>query len=171
MDRERLLPYDLVLVFHGIVWAYQRVINEVFGSSSEILLHPILENIEAICEKMGINLVEGSTIEEAFRNLSDRVVATGFVRELVMKKTSPSRYVLYVNGCKLDETKNIHEKLKPKNVTCLYALILTLPFGRFLGGKVKIAGTEFYEGGSKTEMILVAPMQKQNVTASESDTS
>jgi len=40
--------------------------------------------------------------------------------------------------------------LKPKNVACRHALVAMAILGKFCGGKVRIAESEFLEEGSKT---------------------
>lgn len=72
------------------------------------------------------------------------------MKEFRFEKLSPKRYILHVDGCVW--ASHIHEELKPRSVTCPYALIAMSIFEEVLKSKVEVADSEYYENGTKTRI-------------------
>ncbi len=120
-SRKKLDPMDIGSLWHGILFAYQKSVKEVLGSGAAIFVHPVLDVIQRIEKKTGVNLIRGSDIDEVFENLSEIMPTSGVVRGFRFEKLGPNRYILHVEGCFY--APHIHEELKPTDVVCPYALI------------------------------------------------
>lgn len=88
-----------------------------------------------------------------FKNLSRTIETAGLVKEFRFEKIAPNKYVLHVDGCVW--APHIHKELKPEGVTCSYALIAMAIFEEVLGGKVKVADSEYLKNGTKTRIELL----------------
>lgn len=140
-------------LFHGILFAYQKSVREILGTGHAVFVHPTLTIIKEIKEKIGVNLVKGENIDEAFRNLSEIMRASGFVGEYRLQKLAPQKYILYVDNCTWAE--HIHDMLKPKDVTCPLALIAMVVFEEFTKGKIKVADSKYTATGTMTPIELI----------------
>jgi hypothetical protein len=49
-------------LFHAILFAYQKKLNEVLGSGEAIFVHPVLETICKIDRKSGLSVIRGGSI-------------------------------------------------------------------------------------------------------------
>jgi hypothetical protein len=138
---------------HGILFAYQKAMKDILGTGGAIFVHPVLDIIKVINERSGVNLIEGENIDEVFENLSRTMETAGLVKEFRFEKIAPNKYVLHVDGCVW--APHIHKELKPEGVTCSYALMSMAIFEKVLGGKVKVADSEYLENGTKTRIELL----------------
>jgi len=116
-------------------------------------VHPVLETAARISEKQGINLVEGEGIDEVFDNLSRLVEETGFLKEFRFEKLAPEKYVLHIDGCVW--ASHIHAELKPKDVTCPFALLAMAVFEKVLNGRVRVADSEYFKTGTRTRIEML----------------
>ena len=78
---------------------------------------------------------------------------TGFVKKFRFEKLGPERYVVRVDGCVW--AGHIHEELKPKDVTCPFALLAMSIFEKVLNGKVRVADSEYFKTGTRTRIELL----------------
>lgn len=147
---EKLDPLDIATLLHGILFAYQKAVKGILGTGSAIFVHPVLGIIKRVNKRTGVNLIKGRDIDEVFENLSKVMPTTGLIREFRFERLSSERYVLHVDGCVW--APHIHSELKPRDVTCPYALIAMSIFEEVLKSKVKIADSEYYENGTKTRI-------------------
>jgi hypothetical protein len=151
--KERLEEADIGTLLHGILFAYQKAVNDILGTGSAIFVHPILNIIKRINERAGVNLIKGRNIDEVFENLSKVMPTTGIVKEFRFEKLASAKYILHVDGCVW--APHIHEELEPRDVTCPFALIAMSIFEEVLKGKVKVADSEYFKDGTKTRIELL----------------
>jgi len=144
---------DVATLFHCLLFAYQKALKNILDSGSAIFVHPVLEIVARINERVGINLIEGETIDEVFDNLSRLIQNTEMVKEFRFEKVAPKKFVLHINGCVL--APHVHKELEPKDVTCPYALLAMSIFERVLSGKVKVCDSEYSDNGTKTLIELL----------------
>lgn len=149
-DEESLDQKDMATLMHGTLFAYQKAVKDILGTGSAVFVHPILDILKGIHKRTGANLIKGSNIDEVFENLAKVMPTTGFVKALRFEKLAPKRYVLHVDGCAW--APHIHGELKPKDVTCPYALIAMSIYQEVSESKVKVAGSEYSENGTKTRI-------------------
>jgi len=145
---ESLSQEDVGTLLHGILFAYQKSVRDILGTGSAVFVHPVLSIIKRINRRAGVNLIKGRNIDEVFENLSKLMQTTGFMKEFRFEKLSPERYILHVDRCVW--APHIHNELKPKDVTCPYALMAMSIFEEVLKSKVKVADSEYHENGTKT---------------------
>lgn len=150
---ERLEEAEVGTLLHGMLFAYQKSAKDILGTGSAIFVHPVLDIIKRISKRTGVNLIKGRNIDEVFGNLSEVMPTTGIMKEFRLEELAPKRYILHVNGCVW--APHIHEELKPRDVTCPFALIVMAIFEEVLEGKVKVADSEYYKNGTTTIIELL----------------
>ncbi len=150
---EKLDQSDIGTLLHGILFAYQKSVKDLLGTGAAVFVHPVLNIVKRIKERAGVNLIKGSNIDEVFENLSKVMPTAGLVKEFRFEKIAPKKYILHVDGCIW--APHIHEELKPKDVTCPFAIVTMAIFEEVLKCKVKVADSEYYKNGTET---LIEPL-------------
>jgi len=146
--QKKLDPMHIGSLLHGILFAYQKCVKEILGTGATIFVHPVLDIIQTIDKKTGVNLIRGGDIDEVFANLSEIMPTSGIVREFRFEKLGPNRYLLHVEGCVW--APHIHEELKPTDVMCPLALIAMSIFQKTTKAKVRVADSEYTRTGTRT---------------------
>jgi len=151
--RRGLTELDVGTLFHCILFAYQKALKDILGTGSAVFVHPVLKTVTRMSERQGINLIRGETIDEVFDNLSRLIEETGFLKEFRFEKLGPEKYVLHLDGCVW--ASHIPEELKPKDVTCPFALLAMSIFEKVLNGRVRVADSEYFKTGTRTRIELL----------------
>ncbi len=150
MSEGKLAQLDVAAVFHGILFAYQRIIMDFMGEvSSAVLTARTMPIVERMIEKTSPELAKAENADVALRKLADLLVASGFVSKARVEKKGEKR-ILEVDGCALAE--HVHNMLRPKDVTCPWAIFAMSVVQRTSERKVKISLSEFTPLGSKTQI-------------------
>jgi hypothetical protein len=152
---EQSYMMDLATLFHSLLFAYQKSVKELLGSGSAIFVHPMIETLNNVERKRGLNLLKGKSLDEAYTNLSNFFLKTGVVKEFTFQKVDSEKYVLKVDGCIW--ASHIHEELKPKDVTCPYALLAMAVFEKVTGRKVKVTDSIYLQTGTETIIEALEP--------------
>lgn len=150
---KRLDEEDIGTLLHEILFAYQKSVKDILGTGAAIFVHPVLNILQRINARSGVNLIYGCNIDEVFENLSKIMPTTGIMKEFQFEKLGAARYILHVNECVW--APHIHEELKPRDVTCPFALIAMAIFEEVLKEKVKVADSEYTKRGTKTRIELL----------------
>ena len=146
--QKNLNPQEIGCLLHGILFAYQNSVKEILGTGATIFVHPVLDIIQTINEKTGINMIKGTDIDEVFTNLSETMLTSGMVNGFRFEKLGPKKYILHVEGCVW--APHIHEELKPSDVVCPYGLIAMSIFQKATKTKVRVADSEYTKDGTNT---------------------
>ena len=146
--QKNLNPQEIGCLLHGILFAYQNSVKEILGTGATIFVHPVLDIIQTINEKTGINMIKGNDIDEVFTNLSAIILTSGMVNGVRFEKLDPKKYILHVEGCVW--APHIHEELKPSDVVCPYGLIAMSIFQKTTKTKVRVADSEYTKDGTNT---------------------
>ena len=144
---------DVGTLLHGTLFAYQKAIKEFLGTGSSVFVHPVLDIIRKISERTGVNLVQGSTVDEVFGNLSAIMPTSGIMKAFRFEKLTPQRYVLHVEECVW--APHIHQELNPKDVACPFALLAMAVFEEVSKGEIKVVDSEYSKNGTKTTIELL----------------
>jgi len=148
LSKEKLDLLDVAAVFHNILFAYQRIIMDFLGeTSSSVLTARTLHFVEKIVEEVSPELANAENVDIALRKLADLLVASEFVNKADIEKEG-EKCVLNIDGCAFAE--HVHNMLKPKDVTCPWAIFAMSLAQKTSKRKVKISLSEFNPLGSKT---------------------
>ena len=131
-----------------MLFAYQKSTRDILGSGENVLLHPILNTIELAHNKQGIDIIKGETLDEVFDNFAKELEKTGFVQSARFEKIAPEKYMFYLDGCSF--ANGIHDLLKPKDVTCPYALMAKAIFQKVTDKKAYPTDSKFTKLGHET---------------------
>jgi hypothetical protein len=135
-------------LFHVILFAYQKKLNEVLGSGEAIFVHPVLATISKIDKKNGLSVIRGGSLAEVFENFAKDLEASKVVEKAWFEKNGPESYTFHIEGCSFAE--HTHNLLKPKDVVCPLALVAMSIFQSVTGKKVQLTESEFTSDGCKT---------------------
>ena len=144
---------DVGTLLHGMLFAYQKAVKDVLGTGSAVFVHPILEIVRRIGGRTGVNLMSGSNVDEVFANLSTIVPTAGIMKAFRFEKLGHQRYVVHVEECVW--APHIHHELKPKDVTCPFALLAMAVFEEATKGKIRVMDSEYSQNGTKTTIELL----------------
>ena len=115
-----------------------------------VFFQPTLGIINKINKQAQISLSESTNIDEAFDVLSKSFLNSEIVKEFRFEKIAPTEFVLHVRGCVW--APHIHNSLKPKDLTCPFALIAMAVYENITKTKVNPADSEYLEDGSRTKI-------------------
>jgi hypothetical protein len=149
MSSERNGQLDVGTLFHSLLFAYQKAVRDALGSGCEAFVHPMLATLRKIDEKRGSKLLKCESLDEAFAALSGFMLKTGAVKGFSFRRKG-KEFVLRVDGCAW--ASHIHEELKPKDVTCPYALIAMAIFEKYTGEKPEETESKYFADGTETEI-------------------
>ena len=79
------------LLFHSLLFSYQKVIRNILGSGSAVFVHPLLDAIRKTSSLMGFDLIKGETIDEAFESYSKILRDSGPSRRCSIRKAWPRK--------------------------------------------------------------------------------
>lgn len=139
-----------------MLFAYQKSTRTILGSGENVLLHPILNTFELTCNKQGLDLTKGETLDEVFQNFAKQLEKTGFVESARFEKIAPEKYMFHLDGCAF--ASGIHDLLKPKDVTCPFAIMAKTLFQKVTNKKTLPSDSMFTSTGHQTmiEPIIAA---------------
>jgi len=143
------------LVFHSIIYAYQKTIRETLGSTDTA----ILKLIDTICENirlLGIDFNAG--FENAVKTIIDKSAEYN-LGEVTLEKIEGGGYLFRVKHCPW--APYLHKQLKPKDVTCPRALIAMAAFQASTGEIVYVADSEYSEDGTATRIEAVSTIERE----------
>ena len=106
-----------------------------------------LHFVEKIIERASPDLAKAENADAALRKRADLLVTSEFVNKANVKKEG-EKYILNIDGCMFAE--HVHDMLKPKDVTCPWAIFAMSIAQKTSKRKVKISLSEFKSLGSKT---------------------
>jgi hypothetical protein len=150
---EKKLPeLDVAALFHSILFAYQKVLRDAAGETvTETITTLSVPVVREIVERASPGLLEG-TPDDVLKRVADLLEASGFVRDVDIERND-QKYVLRCQGCTLAE--HVHNMLKPKDVTCPWAIFMTAALQSASKRKVKVNRSEFDPSGSKTTIEFI----------------
>jgi len=148
LSERKLVQLDVAAVFHNILFAYQRIIMDFQGEvSSSVIAARALPFVEKIIEKVSPELANAENIGVALKKLADLLIDSGLVNKASIEKEG-EKYILDIDGCVFAE--HVHNMLKPKDVTCPWAIFAMSVVQKTSERRVKISLSEFNPLGSKT---------------------
>lgn len=141
---------EVSALLHATLFAYQKKLSEILGSGEAIFTHPIIKTIKLINEETGLNLIKGQTPDQAFENYAQTLINAKVVKKAEFEKLNSAGYLLHIDECVFAE--HIHHLLKPKDVTCPWALLAMSIFEAVTNKKVRNAKSTYTELGCKTKI-------------------
>jgi len=148
----KLIQLDVAAVFHNILFAYQRIIMDFQGEvSSSVIAARTLPFVEKIIEKISPELANAENMDIALKKLVDLLIDSRLVNKASIEKEG-EKYILNIDGCIFAEY--VHNMLKPKDVTCPWAIFAMSVVQKTSERRVKISLSEFNPLGSKTPIVF-----------------
>ncbi len=150
MGSNELAGLNIGTLFHGLLFAYQKAAKNVLGSGCEVFVQPTLEILANINDEYNLGLFKDKTLEKAVASFSKMLLNANAVKKITFKDMGSGKYLLRVDGCAW--AKHIHKELKPKDVTCPFALIVMAIYRKYSGEKVEETESRYFEEGTETEI-------------------
>ena len=146
--RRKLSVFEIAAFFHGVLFAYQKIIREVLGDvSSSVIANQTMPLIERILGKSSPQLMKIKDVDEALEMFAKMLTDSGFVKEAKLERKNERRS-LNVKGCIFAE--HVHSMLDLKDVTCPYGIFAFSIAQKAGKRKVRLGLSDFTINGSKT---------------------
>ena len=151
-DRENFSQKTegIAVFMHELLFAYQKTMKDILGPGATVFLQPTLNIINKINKQAKNSLSENKNINEVFDALAKSFLNSEIVKEFRFEQITSAKYVLHIRGCVW--APHIHENLKPKELTCPFALIAMAVYEKVTKTKVNPADSEYFKDGSRTEI-------------------
>ena len=151
-SRKTLTLGDLATLLHTILFAYQKSVRDILGSGAAIFVQPVLTTVNLLHEKFNIPIIQGQNIEEVMENYAKLLMSSGLVKSATVEKLPQEGYVFRIEGCTLNPNGEVHELLKPEDVTCPLALVAQAIYSKASGKKIAATDTIYKRDLAVTEI-------------------
>ena len=132
------------------MFAYQKAIRDV---GLKDLPSPITEDTIPILKSLiSPEFVDTENSEEALKKFADLLIASEFVKRADITKDGEN-YILGIDRCIFAE--HIHNKLKPTDVTCPWAIMMMAIAEKTSHRKVMINPSHYTKHGTKTLILFL----------------
>lgn len=143
---------EAAVLLHSILFAYQKSVRDILRTGDAIFVDPVLDTVNKLHRKMGVTLSEGRNVDEVMENYAKRLMMLGLVKKSTIKKQSEEEYTLKIEGCALNHDGKVHELLKPKDVTCPWAITAQAIYSKSTGKNIAVTDSTFKKDLSVTEI-------------------
>ena len=146
----------LALVYHDIIYSYQKTIRETLGNSDTAILN--LANY--LCENIPLVDVEVSKLGfEGLVGVLGQMIEKMKLGKVVLEKFGDENYLFHFENCKW--ARYYHPRRNPSDVTCPWALIVMAMFQSSFKKPVFVADTQYLANGSITKIRAVSEVYNQ----------
>jgi Lrp/AsnC family transcriptional regulator for asnA, asnC and gidA len=156
-DELRKLTFtELASMLHGLLFAYEKVIINLYGNDVRKLYPYIIEELSHVLHAGDNPVIDsGKNLEDNIDRILYFISNEEYLKDLSFKKTGEQEYEFRVGACSFAKS-GVHEILKIKEGICPFALVIASCITELhQGGYVKVSQCEFDEEGSVTKMELV----------------
>lgn len=148
LSEGRLVQSDVVAIFHSALFGYQKVLRDALGEASTSAVTALtVPIVQRVIEKTSPELAKAESIDDALKRFSDLLMASDLVKRVDVEEAGEKR-ILHIDGCAFAE--HVHDMLRPKDVTCPWAIFATSIAQGTCKRKMKMNLSEFTPLGSKT---------------------
>jgi len=150
---KKLAQLDVGALFHGVLFAHQKVLKEVLGQTpSFVIATHTIPIFEIVNEKAALALANTEDSDEALNKFAKLLMNSELVKKVSLEKHSHG-YSFNANGCAF--ASHIHDMLEPKDVTCPWGIIAMSIAQKTSNRKVKMSLSEFHPEGANTPIMFL----------------
>jgi hypothetical protein len=152
LEKRKVLGLeDAAALLHTILFAYQKSNRDILGSGAAVFVDPILDTMNKLYDKLGITLTEGN-VDKAMKDYATLLMTSRLVGKAAIEKLPREGYTLRIEGCAFNPNGAVHELLKPKDVTCPWAMIAMATYSKCADKKIAITDSTFEKDLAITEI-------------------
>jgi hypothetical protein len=157
-DREfRPMTYpELGALLHGILFAYEKVVAELYEGKHKILYPYIMEDLTKILNTQDISIVDPNfSFEENVKGITAYLSNDELLKGVSIKQIDENKYAFEIEECSL-AVSGVHDILKLHGGNCPFALAVAAVLTSILSGGryVDLADSEYSDKGSKTVLKI-----------------
>jgi len=147
---------ELASMFHGLLFAYEKVFINLYGDDARKLYPYIIEELSHLLHT-GDNPVidKKKSLEENIKRVIYFISNEEYVKDVTFKKEGDDKFVFDIGACSFAKS-GVHDILKIKEGICPFGLVIASCLTELTpSGYVRIAKTSFDDEGSKTHLELI----------------
>jgi len=140
LDRVSLL--QVFELFHGVFLAFKLGLADLIQTeTTSVAIHHMVNYIDLVFESMPYFVrIEFGDVEKTLKGFAELLVRSELAKEVAVEKTEKG-FIFKVKECRF--ARRSHHLLEPKDVTCLYGILIFYLAEKSSGKKVAKALSEF----------------------------
>ncbi|UCE37339.1 MAG: hypothetical protein JSW00_17985 [Thermoplasmata archaeon] len=147
---------ELGALLHGILFAYEKVVAELYEGKHKILFPYIMEDLTKVLSTQDMKIVDPNfSFEENVKGITAYLSNDELLKGVSLKKDDQDKYTFEIEECSL-AVSGVHDILKLHGGTCPFALAVAAALTSVLSGGryVDLAESEYSDKGSKTVLMI-----------------
>ncbi len=158
-DKEpRPITYpEIAALLHGILFAYEKVVAELYKGKHKILFPYIIEDMTKVLSSQDLAVVDPKfSLEENMDGLKAFLSNDELLKGISFKKLDKDTYTFDIEECAF-AVAGVHDILKLHGGICPFALAVAAILTSVMkeGRYIDLADSEYSDKGSKTVLKIV----------------
>ena len=148
---------EVAALLHGILFAYEKVVAELYKGKHKILFPYIMEDMVKVLGSQDLAVVDsGKSLEENMNGLKDYLSNEEFLKGISFNKIDDKTYSFDIDECSF-ALAGVHDILKLHGGICPFALAVAAILSEEMkeGQYLDVADSEYTDKGSKTNLKIV----------------
>lgn len=148
---------EVAALLHGILFAYEKVVAELYKGKHKILFPYIMEDMVKVLNSQDLAVVEsGKSLEENMKGLKDYLSNEEFLKGVSFNKIDDKTYSFDIDECSF-AMAGVHDILKLHGGICPFALAVAAILSEEMkeGLYMDVTDSEYSDKGSKTNLKIV----------------
>ncbi|MEE9150513.1 MAG: hypothetical protein V3U20_01605 [Thermoplasmata archaeon] len=148
---------ETAALLHGILFAYEKVVAELYKGKHRILFPYIIEDMTKVLSSQDLAVVDSKfNLEKNMEGLKAYLSNDELLKGISFKKLDEKTYVFEIEECSF-AVAGVHDILKMHGGICPFALAVAALLSSVMkeGRYMDLADSEYTEKGSKTVLKIV----------------
>jgi hypothetical protein len=148
---------EVAALLHGILFAYEKVVAELYKGKHTILFPYIMEDMVKLLSSQDLAVVDSEkSLVENMEGLKDYLSNEDFLKGVSFKKIDEDTYAFEIEECSF-AMAGVHDILKLHGGICPFALAVAAILSEETkdGKYIDLADSEYSDKGSKTNLKIV----------------
>jgi hypothetical protein len=148
---------EVAALLHGILFAYEKVVAELYKGKHKILFPYIMEDMVKVLSSQDLAVVDSkSSLEENMKGLKDYLSNDEFLKGVSFKTIDDETYSFDIDECSF-AMAGVHDILKLHGGICPFALAVAAILSEEMkeGQYLDVTDSEYSDKGSRTNLKIV----------------
>jgi hypothetical protein len=148
---------EVAALLHGILFAYEKVVAELYKGKHKILFPYIMEDMVKVLGSQDLAVVDSEkTLKENMEGLKNFLSNEEFLKGVAFKKIYDDTYTFDIEECSF-AVAGVHDILKLHGGICPFALAVAAILSEKMkeGQYIDVTDSEYSEKGSKTNLKII----------------
>jgi hypothetical protein len=138
----------LPAILHTTLFSYQKAMKECLGAGATVMIPHILELLGGVPDEAVKEFMNSKSMEEGLEKLSKILKDARVAEKVSIERMDDEQYLLKIEDYVFADS--VHKLLKPKDVTCPFAIVMMALFEKVHSKKVKINESLYTDTGTET---------------------